>query len=186
MRKKKRLFGIGKIVKRKVSVNKVILDTNICESWMSREYLDYQPKICKRERFLFITQKIFGELLGIRKGRKGLKPALKEIQLFLKKKNIKIIKDSEIDTPKRDEIYTKLKKQKFKGKPDNPDLLIIATAKVFGVNMIFTNNLKHFEEGCNYLRIMCEKPFLIKKGSHRETMMMLRSFNKRYRRKKSK
>ena len=169
------IVTFSKSIKRYAPLRKVGLDTDICLCWMDEEnYTDYQPKICKGST-LFINYKVFSELMGLKRSSfKTEDDTRKEIFDFLRRHKITLLKKSEIDNIKVQQSYEELKRQNFKGMPGNEDLEIIAIFKAAGIDCIFSNNARHFEEPCNYLKISFERPFMIKVGSNIDVNNMLK------------
>jgi len=192
MSDKKKLIHIGRVVIGNKIIKKIGLDTDICLNWINGVYSDHQPNIINKNNKLFISYKVFGEIIGNLIGDKNANQKMLDdirtkIFKFMKEKRISLIKKSYINQNEVNNLFFDLKDQNFKETPGNSDLRIISIYKIAGMNCIFSNNKKHFEEPCDYVKIHFERPFMIKKGSMQEVNRMLRdlySGNKRFKRKK--
>lgn len=175
------VIKIERVVKRLKPINKVGLDTDICICWMDSEsYSNYQPNITKRGNVLFMNYQGFNELMWyFSKGdhsQKNKERIKRDIFAFLKRNKITLLKRKESNLRKIDEIYSDLNKNKknFRGCPGDSDLMVVSIYKSHDIDCIFSNNIKHFEEICEYLNISLEKPFMIETGSMKDVKHMLR------------
>ena len=179
IKQKRKIFGIGRFVKRNKPIKKVGIDSDNCLSWMEnkKQNRNYKPKIALRGNLLYINYEVFGELMGLLKDEySDEQERVKNIFSFLRRNKIGLIKKKEINLEEVDKIYFQLKEMRknFKNKPGDSDLKIISIFYVAGMDAISTNNIKDFIESCDYLNISLEYPPIIEIGSTQDVMEMLR------------
>ena len=191
MSKKNKIIGIGRVVIRNKIIRKIGLDTDICFNWINEDYSEHQPNIVNKQNRLFINYKVFGELIGNQIGdddvdEEGVNEIRNQIFKFMRENRINLLKKSELNQNEINKMFLDLKKQNFRGNPENSDLRIISIYKIAGMDGVFSNNVKHFEEPCNHLNLHFEKPFMIKVGSLQDVKKMLRELyhNKKFKKKR--
>ena len=178
-------MSIGRLVIGNRMFRKIGLDTDICFNWINDDYSEYQPNIASKQNKLFLNYKVFGELMGKIIGDdddEKVNEIRKQIFEFMGENKITLLKKSRLSQNDINKLFSDLKKQNFKGNPGNSDLRIISIYKIAGMNGVFSNNVKHFEEPCKYLNLHFERPFMIKKGSTQDVKKMLRDLypNKKF------
>ena len=193
MGNKNKIFGFGRLIIGNRMIRKIGLDTDICFNWISEDYSDYQPNITKKQNKLFINYKVFGELMGILIGdnkvdKEKINEIKKKIFEFIRENRISLLKKRDINQNDVNNLFLELKNKNFTGEPGDSDLKIISIYKIYGMDGIFSNNVKHFEETCKHLNLHFERPFMIKKGAIQDVKKMLRDLypNKKYKRFKKK
>lgn len=193
MGNKNKIFGFGRLIIGNRMIRKIGLDTDICFNWISEDYSDYQPNITKKQNKLFINYKVFGELMGILIGdnkvdKEKVNEIKKKIFEFIRENRISLLKKRDINQNDVNNLFLELKNKNFTGEPGDSDLKIISIYKIYGMDGIFSNNVKHFEETCKHLNLHFERPFMIKKGAIQDVKKMLRDLypNKKYKRFKKK
>lgn len=193
MGNKNKIFGFGRLIIGNRMIRKIGLDTDICFNWISEDYSDYQPNITKKQNKLFINYKVFGELMGILIGdnkvdKEKVNEIKKKIFEFIRENRISLLKKRDINQNDVNNLFLELKNKNFTGEPGDSDLKIISIYKIYGMDGIFSNNVKHFEEPCKHLNLHFERPFMIKKGAIQDVKKMLRDLypNKKYKRFKKK
>lgn len=182
---KQKVVAFGKFIKRNKPVKFVGLDTNLIYAWITNEeyYGTYRPKFCKQGERLFISFKVFGELLGLVKSKmkSTINDAKDHIFTFLRKNKIQLLKKKNLDIEKYQSTLKELK-HKFRDIHDE-DLEVIASFHAFIIDTIFSSNARHFQKPCEHLGINFEKHFEVEVGSEQDVRNMLKGINE-FRRKR--
>ncbi len=180
--KDKRVIGVARFVARDKPIQTIGLDTSIILLWMESKFSNYQPNIAKRKNTLFINYIVYAELLYFLTIQKKLKikKAQNKISSFLKKNNIRLLRqedfsEKELEQIKAILIELKKVKKNLENPPENNDLEIISIYYIAGVDAIYSKNDKHFREVCELLNIPFENPHLIKFGSQKEINWLFRN-----------
>jgi hypothetical protein len=168
---------IGKFVQRNKIIKKIGIDTDNCFSWMEKEKLtrNYKPAISRRENLIHANYIVFGELMNLIL-QKNPNTKVKEVFSFLRRNHIYPIKKRDVDSIEVEKVFNNLKNERKKKNwtaGDN-DLKIISVYYCAGIDCISTNNLKHFKEPCDYLKINIDFPPIIEPGTIPDVSRMLR------------
>jgi len=145
-------------------MKKAGLDTDILVALIEKEkeFSIFKPRIFKKENKAYICQKVFAQTLGVLIHKKdyNIRNATNKLFDFLRNYKISIIKNSELDINKLNDLLSELKEKRknIKANPDDMDLEIIAVYKLAGIDCIFTINSYHFDELGKYLNMRIEKP----------------------------
>ena len=177
------ILGFGKISIRTSPIRKIGLDTNISLAWFRNQKIErnHRPKIFNRNDALYISYKVFGELLYQIAKETGKSPeeARNEIFIFLRRNRINLLRKRDLQEKLFgiNKILSDLRDQRknFKEKPEDSDLEIISIFYVAGMDCIFSSNYRHFEEPCKYLKIDYERHFIIEIGSIQDVNRMLKN-----------
>lgn len=174
---KKRVIGIGKFVQRNNMLKKIGLDTDNCVSWIENEKLTrgYKPRISTRRNFLYANYIVFSEFVHVLSS-KNPPVNIREIINFLKRNHIFPIKKKDVDPTKVEDTFNRLKIERRKNNwpAGENDLKIISIYHAAGIDCISSNNIKHFKEPCDYLKISLDFPPIIQQGSRQDVTRMLR------------
>ena len=110
-----------------------------------------------RNNLLFINYRVFSELMGHLINNRNLskEESINNIFAYLREHHIWLLKKSNIDIIKLNEIVESLKKKReiYKNLAGNKDLEIISIYKFHKMDLIFSRNSGHFENFCKYLGI---------------------------------
>ena len=179
----KKIIGFGKCVIRNKPIRKVGIDTSIIFPWIQNEkYLgEYRPAFCRNGDKLFVSYKIFGELMGllIEEENKSAEDIKRIIFNFLRRNKISLLKKRDINQNELNTTFFNLK-ERFKEIKES-DLLIISIFYCFNIDCIFSTDEEHFEGPCKFLGINYERHFEIETGSEQDVRKMLRNlYPKRY------
>jgi len=180
---RKKFVGIGRFVERNRVLKKIGLDTDNCFSWIENEKLtwNYKPNIARRENLLHVNYIVFSELMNLlykKHSDKDVDP--KEVIGFLRRNNIRPIRKKDVDPLKVEETFNRLNVESKNNKwsSGESDLKIISVYYAAGIDCISTNNIKDFQNPCNYLGISLDFPPIIQPGSRQDVNRMLRNLYK--------
>lgn len=184
MKKKNKIFGFGRVKIGGKPITKVGLDSGVLVALVEndREYNLKKPIIFIQNDLCYAYQLVLNQSIGVLINKRGYseKDAKNKILNYVRKHNISIIKEKNINLQKRDMIYHDLIKKRNKltvvPKPEDSDVDIIASYNVEGIDCFVTTNYKHFIEYGKYLNIHIERIETEKQKDRREADKMLRDF----------
>ncbi|MCL5730341.1 MAG: hypothetical protein M1165_02130 [Candidatus Pacearchaeota archaeon] len=162
--KKTKVVGAVKVVVRNGKpISKIGFDTGVLVALIDNDNIPLsQIKLFIKKGLCYVCQIVVNQVIGVLhyKRKYSVYEAKSKTLGYLEENNITLIKESDIDTDKRDSIFNDLKKKRSKisisPKPEDSDLEILATYKSENIDCIPTTNFKHFIELGKYLDIYIE------------------------------
>ena len=150
---------IDNIIHKGRMIKKVGLDTDVIIALIDdlNQFSMFKPKIFNRNNAIFINYRVFSELMGhlINNRNFSNEESVNKIFSYLRENRILLLKKSNTDIVKLNEIIEGLRKQRDvqKNLAGDKDLEIISIYKFHKMDLIFSRNSGHFEPFCKYLGI---------------------------------
>ena len=163
MKGKIKVVAAARIFHRDRLIKKVGVDTDVMIALIDDvdQFSMFKPKIYSRNNFLHINYIVFSELMGhfMYNRKLSQNQARDKIFLYLRENGIKLLKKSDTDLKRAQEIFGSLDKQRkaLDNKAGDKDLKIISIYKLHEIDLIYSRNSDDFEPFCRYLGISFEK-----------------------------